>query len=371
MFATHRLNMVELPTRRRTTPKAAALWLRSVAVLGAMACAATTFAADIVNLRDGTRVAGEITASTKDDLTIKPSVGDARTVAASDVVSVEWNNATAELKLGINDENGGRFEQAVNRVTKSKADATNADDRLKLEYDFILARIAAREALVDKAKLDAAITKLDNFRKASSSHFRHYDAVNRLGQLQMAKGDFNAAQTTYALLEQAKSNEYKLTAKVAQGRIELAQGQNDAAIRNFDAAMAAAGNSPSEQLRKYDAMLGKAKAQAMTGQHAEALAALEEVVNKAPADATDLQAEAYVLQGNSLQALNRPKEAVLSYLHVDILFPRESSMHAEALYHMARLWKVVQAPERGISAEAKLTSSYPDSEWAQKLATGG
>ena len=83
----------------------------------------------------------------------------------------------------------------------------------------------------------------------------------------------------------------------------------------------------------------------------------------------DTPPEAYVLQGNALQALNRAKEAVLAYLHVDILFPREAGYHAESLYHMTKLWKAVQLPERGLEAEAKLQSSYPNSEWTKKLST--
>lgn len=343
-----------------------------------IACAAlllllspAAFAADTITRRDGTRVSGEITAGTKEGLTIKPTIGEAVTISSADIAGVEWNNATAELRLGISDENGGRFDSAIQRVTKSKSDAANADDRLKLEYDFVLARIASRQALADDALLDSAIAKLEAFVKAGSDHFRYYEAIDRLGQLQLAKGDFAAASATFDKLAQASSSEYKLAAKIAQGRIQLAQGQADQSSRSFEEAIAAAGNSPGEQARKYEAMLGKARAQAAQGQHEEALTALDEVTNKAPASATALQAEAYVLQGHSLQALNRNKEAVLAYLHVDILFPRESAYHAEALYHMARLWKLVQSPERGLEAEAKLTAAYPNSDWAKKLSGGG
>ncbi len=343
----------------------------TTAVLSCLTMMTTTLqAADIVSLRDGTRVAGEITATTKNDLTVKPTIGDARTIPASDITNVEWNDATAELKLGLSDENSGRLDSAATRVAKSKTDSTGANEKLKLEFDFILARIAARQALADAAKLDDAIGKLDAFRKAGGDHFRYFEAVSRLGELQLAKKDYAAAQSTFALLEQAASPDYKLAAKIAMGRIELAQGQNSAAIQTFDNAISTAGKSPAEQMRKYEAMLGKARAQAMESQHAEALAALEQVTNSAPADATALQAEAYVLEGHSLQALNRNKEAVLAYLHVDILFPRESNLHAEALYHMARLWKTVQSPERGLEAEAKLTAAYPNSEWAKKLTDG-
>ena len=41
----------------------------------------------------------------------------------------------------------------------------------------------------------------------------------------------------------------------------------------------------------------------MQAKHEEALKILDEVTDKGPADESSLQAEAYVLQGNSLQAI--------------------------------------------------------------------
>ena len=328
---------------------------------------ANMFAADSVTRKDGSRVSGEITGATKSGLTIKPTVGDAVTISSNEIGAVDWDGATADLRLGVSDENGGRFDSALARVTKSKAESTDANELLKHEFDFVLARIAGRMAMADATKLDGAISQLEGFRKSGSDHFRFYEAVALLGQLQLVKGDYAAATATFEQLGHAESSDYKLAARIAQGRIQMAEGKNAEAEQSFDAAIASAGNSPAEQARKFEAMLGKARALATQSKQTEALAVLEEVISKAPATATALQAEAYVLQGNALQALNRNKEAVLAYLHVDILFPRESGYHAEALYHMARLWKTVQAPERGLDAEAKLTAAYPNSEWAKKL----
>jgi len=326
-------------------------------------------AADTINKVDGTRVSGTITGGSKADLTIKPTIGDAVSVPTSEIASVSWDDATADFKLGLSDENGGRFDAAIARITKSKSETETQQDQLKKDFDFVLARIAARQALADPSKIDAAIAQLDQFRKAGADHYRFYEATSLLGSVQLAKPDFAAARATFEQLAQAPSNDYKLSARIAQGRILMGEGQSDAAAKMFDEAIAAAGPSGSEQTRKYEAMLGKARALAAQGQHSEALTVLDEVTAKAPADATALQAEAYVLQGNSLQALNRNKEAVLAYLHVDILFPRESGFHAESLYHMARLWKTVQSPERGLDAENKLTTAYPNSSWTKKLTT--
>lgn len=339
-----------------------------VASLLIVSLTATAWSADTINRVDGTRVSGKITSGSKSELKIKPTIGDEVAVPASEISSVNWDDATADFRLGLSDENGGRFDSAIERITKSKAETETQQDQLKKDFDFILARIAARQALADASKLDAAITQLEQFLKTASDHYRYYEAMSLLGSVQLAKQDYAAARTTFENLAQSPSNDYKLSAKIAQGRILMGEGQSDAAAKMFDDAISAAGSSAAEQARKFEAMLGKTRALAAQGQHEEALKVIEEVTSKAPADATALQAEAYVLQGNSFQALNRNKEAVLAYLHVDILFPRESAYHAEALYHMSRLWKTVQFPERGLDAEAKLAAAYPNSTWTKKLA---
>ena len=99
----------------------------------------------------------------------------------------------------------------------------------------------------------------------------------------------------------------------------------------------------------------------------ESLQILDTVTDKGPSEDAAIQAEAYILQGNSLQALGRMKEAALAYLHVDVLFQKETAYHAEALYNLVKTWKQVQAPDRSADAEAKLVQSYPNSPWRKKL----
>ncbi|HET6425542.1 MAG TPA: tetratricopeptide repeat protein [Planctomycetaceae bacterium] len=329
----------------------------------------SAFAVDSVTKKSGGRVGGKITGGSKTELTIKPPTGDAVNIPANDLQLVDFDDATADLKLGLADENAGRFDAALQRVTKSKTDTKGDNALLKGEFDFILARLHARIALADPAKRDEAITLLQGFQKSHSDHYRFYDSVTFLGQVQLAKQDYEAARKSFDVLSQAPWSEAKLAAKIASGRILTGENKLDEAVQNFDDAIKTAGSSAGDTARKYEAMLGKARALIAQSKHAEALTTLDEVTLNASPEDTALQAEAYVLQGNALQSLNRAKEAVLAYLHVDILFPREAGYHAESLYHMTKLWKTVQLPERGLEAEAKLQSSYPNSEWTKKLST--
>ncbi len=328
----------------------------------------TTNAADIVNRKSAKREAGVITGSTKTEITVKPQTGDAVTIPANDVTSVDWNDASPDMKLGKSDEANGRYESALQRLNKAAEDGRSSNDQLKTDLTFLIARATARWALTNAEKRDEAVAKLSGFIKANPDNFRLYEAQQWLGQVQLMRNDFEAARAAFQTLSQAPWSEYQLGANVNLGRVLMAEGKLDEAAQAFDGAIAAAGSSPAETTRKYEAMVGKARALVAQNKHPEALTILNEVVDKAAPEDSALLAEAYVLQGTCLAVADKPKEAVLAFLHVDVLFARESVYHAEALYNLAKLWKTVQHPERALEAQAKLEGEHPESEWTKKLA---
>ena len=183
----------------------------------------------------------------------------------------------------------------------------------------------------------------------------------------MAAKDLTSVRKTLEALSQSPWNDLKLAARIAEARALVAEGKIDDAIAAFDAVANSVGDSASEAPRKYEAMLGHARGLIMQSKFEDALKILETVTEKGPADDSTVQAEAYVLQGQAYQGIGRTKEAALAYLHVDILFPRESAFHAEALYQMSNLWKLVQHPDRSAEAAGKLVQIYPNSEWRKKL----
>ena len=343
------------------------LYLLTMAILIALPVT-PLFAIDIITKRsDGKRVNGNISAMSKTELTLKRNVGDPETVSANDIAAIEWEGGGPELKLGYSDENGGKYESATQRLLKAKADAKSPSDFLKGEFEYVLARVAAKQALADPDKREQAIQKLTAAEKAYPEHVRFYESVQLLSQIQLDAKDIEGTRRSLAILSQAPWNDLKLAARIAEARVLAAEGKVDEAIAAFDQVASDAGESPSDQARKYEAMLGHARGLITQSKFDEALKILEIVTDKGPADDSTVQAEAYVLQGQALQGLGRTKEAALAYLHVDILFPRESAYHAEALYQMSNLWKLVQHPDRSADAAGKLVQIYPNSEWRKKL----
>ena len=342
--------------------------LFAFAVVLTAAQVSSLLAADTVTRKnDGKRFLGTIIDMTKTEFKVKKQFGEPDVIQANDVTSIEWDGASPEFRLGIADENGGKLESALQRFEKAQKDSKSPSAVLKAEFDYLIARANARIALTDPTRLASAITGLQAVQKANPQHFRYFESVSLLGQLQIAKGDFAGARTTFELLAKAPWNDVKLAAQVASGTILAGEKKFDEAIAAFAAAAAAAGDSPADQVRKYEAMLGQARALVVQTKHEDALKILELVTDKGPVEESALQAEAYVLQGDALQALGRMKEAALAYLHVDILFSRESAAHAAALFQLIKVWKLVTLPDRSAEAQAKLLQNYPNSSWAKLL----
>lgn len=345
---------------------------RQTLVIALMAAITSSqaLALDVITRKsDGKKVSGTISEMTRNEVTLKKQVGEPEVVQANDVAAIAWDGGGPELPLGYSDENNGKYDSAIKRYTKSRDEAKNPSEFLKAEFEYIIARANAQAALADPEKQKAAAAALEKIQKSRPEHVRFYESVNLLGQLQIAMGEFAAARTTFEQLAKAPWNDYKMLAKIAAGRVSVAENKLDDAAADFQAAAAMAGDQPADQARKYEAMLGQARALITQSKFDEAITILELVTDKGPADESALQAEAYVLLGNALRSLGRPREAALAYLHVDVLFPRETSLHAEALYNLTRTWQQIQSPERSAEAEAKLNKQYPNSPWRKKLST--
>ena len=75
--------------------------------------------------------------------------------------------------------------------------------------------------------------------------------------------------------------------------------------------------------------------------------------------------------GTAQRQAGRVKEALLAFLHVDILYPGVPDAHAEALANLAELWDQVHKGERANRARQTLQEQYKDSPWAKKAGNEG
>ena len=94
--------------------------------------------------------------------------------------------------------------------------------------------------------------------------------------------------------------------------------------------------------------------------------AVDEILAKADPEDVELHARAYNTKGTALRKTGRTKEALLAFLHVDVLYFAVPEAHAEALANLAELWNELNRTERAMRARDLLESQYANSPWARQ-----
>ena len=126
------------------------------------------------------------------------------------------------------------------------------------------------------------------------------------------------------------------------------------------------GSGKEAEQAKLAASLGKASALAGAGKTDEAVKLIDEIIAKADPENQELHARAYDELGNCYRAAGKKKDAIIAFLHVDLLYSRFPEQHAEALANLAALFAEDGKAERAAAARATLKEKYPTSNWAAK-----
>jgi hypothetical protein len=128
-------------------------------------------------------------------------------------------------------------------------------------------------------------------------------------------------------------------------------------------------NTPVASRQKEFASLGKAKclADATQPQPDQGVALAEKIIADGDSRDGELFARAYNSLGYCHMKAGRPKDALLAYLHVDLMFYQDPSQHAEALYHLQTLWRDVNKADKALRARSLLKERYAGSVWASKM----
>ena len=345
--------------------------------VGVSLIASPLWAIDIVTRKStDTRASGDITAVTKDSLTVKPRTGPEIKIPTNDVLKIEWDGQPSEFQLAMTDEQNLRLDKALQGYEKALPKVPTGKTFLKADVEFHIARTWASMGLSDSSKLDQAISKVEAFKNGNASSFRYYEALLHLGHLYVAKADYLKADATFNILSRAPFPETQMQAKIASADVLLKQNNLTGAIAAYDQVIGLPANDDSTKAKKLEAMIGKASCQIQQDKVDESLKVVLDVIKQAPAGNTPLLSKAYIAKGDCLVRQGKNDQALLAYLVVDIvLAPKmaasERDFHAQALFNLAKLWPTVGQPGRAAEASSSLETNYPESSWTKKLTGAG
>ena len=338
--------------------------LAIVVVLGA-AAATTTFADDVVLVQgttfkqgSGGKVRGTIQSETPSEIVLKLGA-NLINVPIDQVDSVRYDGQTPTIILAESSEGGGQLEKAA-ELYKKAASESEGKPFIEQAAKFKQASVTTDLALADPTKAGEAVALLDTFVKANPNTRHTPAALEKLARLQLQKGDYAQVEKTIALMEKFPRGADR--AGVLRAKVSAKKGDYAESITELDKLIKA---SPDGSPRQREAKLAKAESLAGLKKFGEAEADLRAAIKSLPAEDVAAQSAAYNGLGDCLRAAGRPKDALLAYLHTDILYSKDKEQHPRALAQIALLWRELKRDDRADEIQQRLKVEYPQSPWTK------
>ncbi len=283
---------------------------------------------------------------------------------ANQIETILYEGEPADLKLAKNHVLAGRYADAL--AALKKIDKTPDREAIRQDIEFYKALCSAKLALTGKMKIVEAGRLMKTFADANTKSYHYFQASEMVGDLLVAVGSYAPAAEYYGRLNAAPWPDYKMRAGVAIGRALLAQKKTDEALAAFDKVLATKAEGKAAAAQRMAASLGKAATLVAMKKPDEAIKIVEAVLEESDPEDAPLMARAYDILGTAQRQAGRTKEALLAFLHVDVLYAAVADAHAEALANLVDLWQQVHQTERANRAEKTLMERYPESPWAKK-----
>ena len=316
--------------------------------------------ADTVLLHGEPAVRGSISQISNKGISVSVK-GKQKNVPIHKIRYVAFGGEPTQLRQARESITAGQYEVALRSLEKIAADDINRNE-IKQDLTYYRAVCTAQLALAQGKGIDSAANQLLGFVKKNKDSYHFYEAAELLGNLKMAAGDPAQATKFYSALSKA-SGTLKYRGQMLQADALRQQGKGYGQARKLYASVAGADQADPRQ-RKL-AKIGMAACDAALEKADSGIQELEQLIGREDPQDAALFASAYNALGDCYRSSNRPKDAVLSYLHVDLLFSNTGEAHAESLHHLAKLWNEIGHPNRARAALQKLQANYAGSVWAK------
>jgi tetratricopeptide (TPR) repeat protein len=310
----------------------------------------------------GGRVRGTIQSESLAEVVVRLGANTSN-VPTDQIVSIRYDGQPATMALAETNESGGQLAKAAELYKKAAGEAEGKPLVVQAAR-FKQAEVTAELALADPSKTTDAIGLLEGFVKAYPNGRQVSGALDSLARLQLQKGDYSAVDRTIGSLAKLPGGADR--GAVLRAKSFAKQGDHAKAIAELDGLIKAA---PEGSVRLREAKLAKAESLAGLKKFGEAETDLRAVIKALPAEDVAAQSAAYNTLGDCLRAAGRPKDALLAYLHTDVLFAKDKEQHPRALAQIAQLWRELKRDDRADEVLHRLRQEYPQSPWAQARKT--
>ena len=304
----------------------------------------------------GRIIRGSITAESPKEIKIQVG-GKSETIALDDLADIDYAGTPPAFLEAEQREKAGDVNAALESYKRAAA-AAGLKPFVAQLVKFKYATALADAGTADAQKLNDSISALQDFVKAYPNGRHTARALEQLLNLVRTGSDPSKMDSVLADMAKIPGNQGR--ASVLKAELLAERGQADQALQLLETARSQIPkNSELERISKsvrVNVLVAK-KDFVEAEKQARSL-----IDSAAPNDFTAL-APAYNALGDCLRAAGKPKDAMIAYLHTEILYDRVANEHARALAAITQLWRVLEKPDRAEQTLNKLASSYPRSPW--------
>ena len=309
---------------------------------------------------EGTRSVS-VSAMTADGVAVEyESKGEKKSAVlpAEQILWLQYEDEPLNLSAARVEIQVGNYEDALEKLGAIEEEIKEPAIQQELEWNRAYAAI--QSALADSGKLESAAAVMKTFVEAYPDHYRFYDGNALLADAAAALGRAPAAEKYYTALAGAKSASYQARGKVGLANLALDADELDKAKSLFSEVADMA--ELDGQLAGFDAraaaQIGLARVLSKQGDLDGALASLNALLDATPNSATRRQAIIYNALGDVYAAAKKPEEAIVAYLHVDLLYPAARGERVKALKALVGLWREIGRTDRAVETKRLLRDRF-------------
>lgn len=291
-------------------------------------------------------VSGKIIEETNAGVKVKVQPGNREElIPSSEIVRIAYAGlpAKAQIDLGkLNDAEARRDYAALLKGYEAiiaLPEMKTASDAIAKRY--IEYRVATLRALVADGdeSVKASVKGLNDFVAANPESWEYPHAARTLGRLQADLGDFVSATKTFETLEKGANvpAEFKQEASIALIDVAFQGEKYDEASKKIDTLAKSATPAIKDRLTLYQLAIEGVKSSDEKTM-LETIKKIEAIVAKT--QDTSMRALAYNAMGDCYNAKGKKRDAMWSYLSVDVVYNQDRGEYVKAL---SRLIKIFQS----------------------------
>jgi len=341
--------------------------LLALVVVVATASEAKSQVLDRVKTTDGRSTRGTVVRMSPTEVVVTDEAGQAETISVNQIDVIVYASEPRLLTQARTRMGNQRFEDALKALRELDEKAMSRDF-IKQDVQFYRALCQARLALGGRGKLSSAGSAMHNFASDAGNRdsYHYFEAIRMLGELLAASGKHAKAIEYFGRLMEAPWPEYQMRGRVLSARALMAQRKYEDAVGQLDQVLAATDEGDEAERRRMIARLDKAVCLAEMEKADEGIQLINEVLPQIGLDERELRGRAFRARGLCYLKKDQKKDALLDFLHVDLLYNSVPEIHAEVLFRLSKLWPALGKGQRAREAAKQLKELYPNSRWAKE-----